>query len=77
MFTTDNGVSWSTDYTYSGSADVTTDGAFTIKFYNDGSWVGKEINGVGLEAFSTPTPSSEGNLGYLLAYFDIILYKLP
>ena len=77
MFTTDNGVSWSTDYTYSGSADVTTDGAFTIKFYNDGSWVGKEINGVGLEAFSTPTPSSAGNLGYLLAYFDIILYKLP
>lgn len=77
MFTTDNSVSWNPDFTYSGSANVTTDGAFTIKFYNDGSWAGKEINGVGLEAFSTPTPSSAGNLGYLLAYFDIVLYKLP
>lgn len=77
MFTTDNNVSWNPDYTYSGCADVTTDGTFTIKFYNDGSWSGKEINGVGLEAFSTPTPSSAGNLGYLLIYLDIVLYKLP
>lgn len=77
VFTTDNGVSWNPDFTYSGSIDVIRNGNFTIRFYNDGSWPGKVINGVGVEAFLTSTPSSAGHQGYLFAYFDLVLYKLP
>ena len=75
LLSTDNYISWGPDYTYSGSADVTTDGTFCIKFYDDGSWPGKVISGVVLEAFSSSTPSNASHIGSLVNYLDLVLYK--
>lgn len=69
-------VSWITDYTYSGSGTITEDGDFAIAFTNDGSWPGNVINGIAVEAFSSSTPTDASHLGYLLAYFDLTLYKV-
>lgn len=75
VFSADNYVSWGPNYTYSGFASITEDGTFNMKFANDGSWPGKVINGIGLEAFSTSTPSGAGDEGTLAVYFDLILQK--
>ncbi len=77
VFTEDKDMSWEAPQTYSGSAEVTTDGVFTLKFYDDGSWPNKVIKGIALGAFSTPTPSDAGLQGYLAVYLDLVLYKLP
>lgn len=77
IFSADNNSSWSTAQTYSGSAEITTDGTFTLKFNDNGSWPNKEIKGIALGAFSSTTLSSTTYKGYLTLYLDIVLYKLP
>lgn len=76
LLSTDNYIAWSPNYSYSGSANVTEDGTFNIKFADDGSWSDKVISGMLLEAFSTPTPTGNGDQGSLNIYFDLILQKI-
>lgn len=77
IFSAAGSSSWSATQNYCGTAEVTTDGDFTLKFYNDGSWPNQEIIGIALGAFSSTTLSTTTYKGYLALYLDIVLYKLP
>lgn len=75
VFSQDGYVSWSPNYTCTGYPNVTEDGTFYFEFGDDGSWPSKVITGIGVNAFSSATPTSTGHAGNLATYDYLQLYK--